>query len=170
MLIVPFLLLLYKKQYIAAFYIFLTAGITDSLDGWLARAFAWQTSLGSFIDPLADKLLVTVSFVSLAMLDVLPWWLVVLVLLRDLTISLGVVAWYWVIQHQLEFEPTLISKINTSLQLLLVVCSLFKLAFFSFPTYLLEVLIIVTALTTAASYLDYVLTWGKKASKHGILK
>ncbi len=163
LLIVPFLVLLSRQEYVNAFYLFLIAGFTDGLDGWLARYFAWQSSLGSFIDPLADKLLVASSFISLAFIGKLPWWLVVLVFLRDLTISLGVVAWYYLVQHKLDFKPTSLSKINTSLQLALVTFCLFELAFFEFIPYLATSLILFTAVTTAISYIDYVFTWSKKA-------
>ncbi len=162
-LIVPFLGFLYQHQYFYAFYFFALAGFTDGLDGWIARIFDCQSLFGSFIDPLADKLLIASSFISLALLGELPWWLVVLVFLRDLTISLGVMAWYWFVQRKLDFEPTLLSKINTSLQLMLVTFCLFDLAFFAFNPYLINILILVTALTTAATYIDYVFTWGKKA-------
>lgn len=162
-LIAPFLVYLYQQEYTNAFYVFLVAGFTDGLDGWLARHFHWQSPLGSFIDPLADKLLVTSSFISLALIGALPWWLVILVFLRDLTICIGVLAWYWFIQRQLDFEPTLLSKINTTLQITLVTICLFELAFFEFPAYLTSTLILFTAITTAATYIDYVFTWGKKA-------
>jgi cardiolipin synthase len=162
-LIAPFLVFLSQHQYLNAFYIFILAGFTDGLDGWVARYFNWQSPLGSFIDPLADKLLVASSFISLALLGELPWWIVILVFLRDLTISLGVMAWYWFIQRKLDFEPSLLSKINTSLQLSLVTLCLFELAFFKFSPYLINTLIAITAITTAATYVDYVCTWGKKA-------
>lgn len=162
-LIVPFLAFLYQHNFVYAFYMFILAGFTDGLDGWLARHFHWQSMLGSFIDPLADKLLVASSFISLAIIGELPWWLVILVFMRDLTISMGVMAWYWFVQRKLDFEPTLLSKINTSLQLALVTFCLFELAFFVFSPYLISTLILVTALTTAATYIDYVCTWGKKA-------
>jgi cardiolipin synthase len=162
-LIAPFLVFLYQHQYLYAFYLFALAGFTDGLDGWIARFFHCQSPLGSIIDPLADKLLVASSFISLALIGELPWWLVILVFLRDLTISVGVMAWYWLVQRKLDFVPTLLSKINTGLQLLLVTCCLFELAFFAFSPYLINSLILVTALTTAATYIDYVCTWGKKA-------
>ncbi|WP_028389124.1 CDP-alcohol phosphatidyltransferase family protein [Legionella fairfieldensis] len=162
-LIAPFLIFLYHHEYIHAFYMFFLAGFTDALDGWLARHFHWQSPLGSFIDPLADKLLVASSFISLALLGELPWWLVILVFLRDLTISAGVIAWYWFVQRKLDFEPTWLSKINTTLQLTLVTFCLFELAFFEFTPYLIHSLIFITALTTAATYVDYVLTWSRKA-------
>lgn len=162
-LIIPFLLLLLQKEYKDAFYVFCLAGVTDALDGWLARNFKWQSPFGSFMDPLADKLLVSSSFISLALLGSLPWWLVILVFLRDLTISLGVVAWFCFVRNQLEFEPTQLSKLNTSLQIILVTICLFELAFFPFIPYLKEVLIGMTLTTTIGSYIDYVWTWSKKA-------
>jgi len=162
-LIAPFLVCLYQHLYPYALYIFLLAGFTDGLDGWLARHYNWQSSFGSFVDPMADKLLVASSFISLALIGTLPWWLVTLVFLRDLTISLGVIAWYWFVHRYLNFKPTMLSKINTTLQLALVTLCLFELAFFSFPLYISQTLIALTAITTAATYLDYVWTWGKKA-------
>ncbi|GGI84334.1 CDP-alcohol phosphatidyltransferase family protein [Legionella impletisoli] len=162
-LIIPFLIFLFQQQYEIALYIFFIAGITDGLDGWLARHFHWQSAFGSFIDPLADKLLIASSFVSIALIGKLPWWLVVLVFARDLTISLGVIAWYWFIQRKLDFEPTRLSKLNTVLQLTLVVLCLFNLAYFEIIPYLTDCLIILTAFTTTVSFIDYVWTWSKKA-------
>lgn len=162
-LIIPFLVFLYRQEYTHALYTFLLAGLTDGLDGWLARFFNWQSFFGSFADPLADKLLVTISFISLALIGILPWWLVILVFLRDLTISMGVLAWYWFIQKKINFEPTLLSKFNTSFQLLLVLICLFKLAFDGFPQYVINLIIVITTVTTIITYVDYIWSWGKKA-------
>ncbi|QMT58867.1 MULTISPECIES: CDP-alcohol phosphatidyltransferase family protein [unclassified Legionella] len=162
-IIAPFLFFLYRHEYVIAFYLFIFAGLSDGLDGFLARSFNWQSFFGSFVDPLADKLLIASSFISLALIGLLPWWLVVLVFLRDLTISLGVVAWYQFVRRKLDFQPTLLSKINTALQLILVTSCLFELAYFEFPSYLITVLIILTTFTTAVTYIDYIWTWGKKA-------
>ncbi len=162
-LIAPFLVFLYQQEYVRAFYIFFLAGCTDGLDGWLARHFHWQSFFGSFTDPLADKLLIAASFISLALIGMLPWWLVLLVFLRDLTISFGVVAWYWLVQRKLDFKPTFLSKINTVLQLTLLTQCLFELAFFKYVPYLVEILILLTTITTASTYVDYVWTWGKRA-------
>lgn len=161
--IVPFLSFLYSQEYVYAFYTFVLAGLTDGVDGWLARYFQWQSVLGSFLDPLADKLLIAVSFLSLALIGKLPGWLVALVFMRDLTISIGVIAWYWFIRKKIEFSPTYLSKLNTLLQLTLVTLCLFELAFFTFAPYLTETLILITTFTTTVSYIDYVWTWGKKA-------
>jgi cardiolipin synthase len=162
-LIAPFIRYLYRHEYLHAFYLFILAGLTDGLDGFLARSFNWQSFFGSFVDPLADKLLIASSFISLALIGILPWWLVVLVFMRDLTISLGVIAWYRFIGPKLDFQPTLLSKINTALQLTLVTTCLFELAYFEFPPKLLQVLICLTAFTTLITYIDYIWTWGRKA-------
>jgi len=162
-LIVPFLVYLSQHEYVNALYTFFLAGFTDCLDGWLARHFSWQTIFGSFVDPLADKILVASSFISLALIGALPWWLVILVFVRDVSISLGVVAWYIFIQRKLDFEPSLLSKINTCLQLGLVTLCLVQLAYFKFPSYLEQILIVLTAITTSITFIDYMMIWGKKA-------
>lgn len=162
-LIAPFLMFLYHHEYLNTFYTFILAGLTDGLDGILARKFNWQSFFGSFIDPLADKLLIASSFISLALIGILPWWLVILVFLRDLSISIGVLAWYHFIRRKLDFKPSVLSKINTALQLGLVTCCLFELAFFQFPNYILNTLIGLTTFTTATTYIDYMMTWSQKA-------
>jgi cardiolipin synthase len=162
-LIAPFLVSLHQQEYVRAFYIFILAGCTDGLDGWLARYFHWQSLFGSFTDPLADKLLIASSFISLALIGILPWSLVILVFSRDVTISFGVLAWYWLVQRKLNFKPTHLSKINTVLQITLLTLCLFELAYFKFAPYLIEMLILLTTITTTCTYVDYVWTWGKKA-------
>lgn len=162
-MIIPFLMLLSRQDYVLAFYLYLFAGFTDGLDGGIARCYNWQSAFGSFIDPLADKLLVACSFISLAFIGSLPWWLVALVFMRDLTISFGVMAWYWFVQRELDFKPTLISKLNTALQLVLVTLCLFELAFFKFSGNWVHILIGLTAVTTSVTYINYVWTWGRKA-------
>jgi len=163
LLIVPFLLNLQQRHYANALYLFLFAGITDAIDGWLARAFHWQSRFGSFIDPLADKLLIASSFVSLAYIGQLPWWLVSLVFFRDLTISCGVMVWQRFVPQRLDFKPTLLSKLNTVLQLTLVIFCLVELTFEQTMPLMTYVLIGMTSFTTMTSYIDYVWTWGKKA-------
>ena len=163
LLIVPFLLFFSQHQYTSAFYVFLAAGFTDALDGWLARSFQWQSAFGSFVDPIADKLLISSSFLALAYTGALPWGLVILVFLRDFTISMGVLAWYGLMNKPLEFEPTYLSKINTVMQLSLVTFFLFEQAFHQSSSRFGHVLLIITVLTTSGSYIDYVWTWGKKA-------
>jgi len=155
-LIVPFLFYLFQAEYLLTFIIFFTAGLTDGLDGWLARHFNWQTPFGSIVDPIADKLLIATSFISLGLLNQLPWWLVIIVFARDFTISVGVLTWYWVVKKPIPFRPTLLSKWNTTIQLMLVTLCLFELAFFKLPFYFTPIAMYLTAITTFASYVDYI--------------
>ena len=162
-LIAPFVIFLYRHEYANSFYTYMAAGLTDGLDGYLARKFQWQSFFGSFIDPLADKLLIASSFISLALIGILPWWLVILVFIRDLTISLAIVAWYHFIRRKLDLKPTFLSKINTALQLGLVTSCLFELAFFRFPGFVQNTLIGLTTLTTTITFVDYIYIGTKKA-------
>jgi cardiolipin synthase len=163
-LIAPFLIFFCQKNYTYALYIFLLAGFTDGLDGWCARQFDWQSSLGSMLDPIADKLLIVTSFISLAWVNQMPWWLIELVLFRDISILMGVFAWYHVMRRGLEFKPSWLSKLNTVIELLLVSYCLFELAFFHVSTPFKLCLIGAVAFTTTVSYVEYMWMWAKKAA------
>lgn len=162
-LITPFLLCLYHQDYKDAFYIFMVAGCTDGLDGFLARYFHWQSAFGKISDPVSDKLLIASSFIALAFMNILPWWLVSLVFMRDFTISIGALLWCYALRCPMNFVPTFFSKVNTVFQLTLVTLCLFELAFFTINPLLRTALIYVTAFTTLSTYIDYVWTWGRKA-------
>lgn len=167
LLIVPFMLCLLDEQYIGAFYIYIIAGFTDGLDGMLARRFAWQTETGALMDPLADKLLIVSSFMGLAWLNLLSWWVVALVLFRDLIIVLGATFWYLFMQKLPNMKPTFVSKMNTTLQLSCVLICLYEKAFpVTMPAILIPVNMGLMVLTTSISLADYVWTWGKKAWLH----
>ena len=163
-LIAPFLICFFEKNYAQAFYLFVLAGFTDAFDGWLARQFDWQTHVGLFLDPIADKMLIGSSFIALALINILPWWLVALVFFRDFSISLGVFAWYKVMRRSFDFQPSRLSKINTALELLLVSFCLCELAFLPLSFIVRLVLIALITLTTTVSYVDYMWIWAKKAS------
>ena len=162
-LIAPFLICLFHDHYACAFYICLIAAVSDVLDGLLARWFAWQTYLGKIIDPMADKLLIATSFISLAMLHILPWWLVILIFSRDCIITLGFLAWCFFIPKKPDLKPTNISKMNTVLQMSLVVLCLAEQGFAFQVPHLLPIMIGLTAMTTVITLCDYVWTWGRKA-------
>lgn len=160
----PFLGFFFQKNYANAFYLFLLAGFTDGLDGWLARHFNWQSTLGLILDPIADKLLIVTSLFSLAFIGEIPWWLLELVIFRDFSILLGVLAWHHVIKRGLEFKPSLLSKINTVIEFFLISYCLFEQAFYWFSIPLKYSLIAVVALTTTASYVEYMWMWARRAA------
>lgn len=97
---------------------FVIAGVTDALDGWIAKTFDMKTELGAYLDPLADKALIVSIYVSLAIFGFLPAWVAILVVSRDIMIVSGVVLSY-VIGNPLTIKPLLVSKANTAAQIIL---------------------------------------------------
>ena len=116
----------------AAFWLFLAAAASDLVDGWMARRLGSVGKLGSYLDPIADKLLMGASSLTLGFLGHLPLWLVALVISRDLLILLGVSWLCWSRPHP-EMEPLFVSKINTVFQLALICVVLARLAELSLP-------------------------------------
>ncbi len=112
----------------AAFGVFLIAGVSDGVDGYLAKRYGWQTELGAYLDPLADKLLLVSVFVTLGLLSELPSWLVVAVVSRDLLIVSAFLL-SWVLGLPMRAQPLLVSKANTAVQILLAAVVLADLAF-----------------------------------------
>ena len=119
LLIPVFLTLLLYGRWAEAFWTFLVAGVTDALDGLLARFLGQQTKLGAYLDPVADKLLLSSAFVVLGAKGELPLWLVVVVIARDLLILLGFVILVMASFHPVV-QPTLVSKATTVGQVVLV--------------------------------------------------
>lgn len=118
-LLAPFTIwLIISEQYLFAFVAFIVAGISDGVDGFLAKRWGQVTVLGAYLDPLADKFLLVSIYVALGLREQLPPWLVILVVSRDLLI-LGGLLLAWVIGRPMAVKPLIISKINTAAQLLL---------------------------------------------------
>ena len=161
-LIIPIVMLMFAGNYQWALGLVVIAGASDALDGWLAKRFDWRSRLGGLLDPLADKLLLVSLFVTLAWLGLVPLWLTLVVLGRDLVIVSGAVAYNFLI-HDVQGEPSKISKFNTFVQLGYVV-SVISAAAFGWPPELLALLLGAAVLVTSVvSGLDYVLTWGRRA-------
>lgn len=104
------------ERYDVAFWLFLIAGVSDGIDGWIARRFDQRSVLGSYLDPLADKALVVSVFVTLAIVGVLPVWLAILVVSRDVLIVGGVVL-SWMLGRAAPIRPLFVSKANTFAQI-----------------------------------------------------
>lgn len=102
----------------AAFFAFLAAGISDAVDGFVAKRFKLETAVGAYLDPLADKLLIVSIYVALGVAGNLPSWLVVAVVSRDILIVLGVVL-AWIVGQEVTIRPLAVSKANTASQILL---------------------------------------------------
>ena len=150
--------LLVSGQTRAAFLLFLLAGITDAVDGWLAKRWNMQTELGAYLDPMADKLLIVSIYVALGVAGELPSWLVIAVVSRDILIVLGVVL-CWIIGQPVAIQPHNVSKANTVSQLMLAALVLADEGFGFGLDDLRTVLIFLTAVLTASSLAVYVRTW-----------
>ncbi|MEW6296675.1 MAG: CDP-alcohol phosphatidyltransferase family protein [Thermodesulfobacteriota bacterium] len=122
-----FLILLTDGRYTEALVVFVLAGATDSLDGALARLTNSHTTLGAYIDPLADKLLLVSSFLFLAFAGFIPRWLTIVVISRDVLILIGFAVLFVMTGHSITVKPTLIGKACTFFQLLTVTLTLVSL-------------------------------------------
>lgn len=149
---------LFSGQTRAALAVFAAAAVSDALDGYLARRLHRETDLGKLIDPLADKLLLAATYVSLSILHRLPWWLTVLVLGRDILIAVAYAAAR--LSHVIgEPAPLRLGKLNTACQLLLAVLVLASMALAMELGAALTVMVWATAAVTAASWLQYLVVW-----------
>jgi cardiolipin synthase (CMP-forming) len=154
-LVPAFLIAFIYDRLVLALSLFVLAGVTDVLDGFTARYLKQQTVLGAFLDPLADKLLMTVSYVSLAVVGLLPAWLAVVVVTKDLFVSLGIAILYFSGQR-VTAVPTLWGKQTTFLQIITVALALL-LALQGSDAEGLRPLFWLTAVVTTASGLHYIL-------------
>lgn len=152
-----FLVLLSSHLYLDALIIFVLGGLTDALDGAVARLTHQQTSLGAYLDPVADKLLVMNSFIMLGLMDAIPPWVCVLVVSRDIIILFGYGIIYFLVQERLKVQPSLVGKLNTIFQLVTVGVVLLSLHDSQLvPSWLDDFLIYATVLTTVVSGLQYI--------------
>ncbi len=138
-----------------AFLLFVGAGISDAIDGWLARAWNARSALGAILDPIADKALLVSVYVTLAAVGVLPDWLAILVVFRDLIIVGGVLM-LWVLGQPPAIRPMGVSKLNTLLQIVLVAAALLLAALGIDAPVTMTALVWAGAATTLGSGAGYV--------------
>ncbi len=162
-LVPPVVWSMLDQRWSLALPLFLIAGLSDGLDGFLARRYHWTSRLGAILDPIGDKLLMVSSYLVLGWQGALPWWLVGLVILRDVIIMTGTVM-YRVLIGVVVFEPILLSKINTVFQILLVTIALFVLAGFDMFMGFQILLVYIVLLTTVSSGVAYVVLWARRAA------
>ena len=147
-----------SNQMLFAFLLFAAAGVSDAVDGFLAKRFGMASELGAYLDPLADKVLIVAIYVSLGITDKLPAWLVILVVSRDLLI-VGGVLFSWLIDKPVGVKPHPVSKANTAAQLLLVGLVLGALGFGFDAGWVLTVAMVAVAALTLASVAVYLREW-----------
>ncbi len=161
-LIWPVVAAMQHGQYLIALALFIVAAVSDGLDGYLAKRFGWTSELGRFLDPLADKLLLVVVFVKAAWLGLVPWWLTAAVVARDVMIGLGSLIfrlWF----GPLHGRPTLVSKLNTGMQLVYVSLVLLVTALTLPLREVLAALALLVLLTTLISGWHYLNAFVRRA-------
>ena len=136
-----------SRQPLIAFGLFVAAGLSDAVDGYLAKRFGMTSELGAYLDPLADKILLVSIYVSLGITEAIPQWIVILVVSRDLLIVGGIML-SWILGNPIAIKPMLVSKLNTVAQILFAAVVLAAGAF-NFDARMAEVVLMacVTILT-----------------------
>ena len=164
-LIAPIVLLFVYGEFGWALGLFTVAGLSDGIDGYIAKKYNWDTRLGAFLDPAGDKLLVAWSFGTLAFLGYIPVWLAVVVILRDVIIVAGSFIYHYLVER-LEGSPSTISKLNTALEFTYLVFVIMQ-AGFGWPD---DITVTVTGaavlVTVVISGYDYVAGWVRGARRH----
>ena len=143
---------------LVAFVLFLAAGVSDAVDGFLAKRFNMTSELGAYLDPLADKTLIVSIYVALGIAGTIPGWLVILVVSRDIMI-VGAVMLSWLIGSPLKVKPLLVSKLNTVAQIVFACVVLGALGFQVQADGLLMGLMVLVGVTTLLSVAAYVREW-----------
>lgn len=150
--------LLLNGELQAAFLTFVVAGVSDAVDGFLAKRFKWETELGAYLDPIADKLLIVCIFIALGVTARLPSWLVILVVSRDVLIIIAIVL-SWLLGHPTPMKPLTVSKMNTVAQIILAAVVLANEGFALQLKGPVTVLTFITGATTIASLIAYLRVW-----------
>jgi cardiolipin synthase len=141
-----------------AFFLFLAAGISDAVDGFLAKRFGMATELGAYLDPLADKAMLVSIYIALGITEAVPRWLVILVVSRDIMIVSAVIL-SWLVDKPVPLKPLMVSKLNTVAQIVLALVVMAALAFdFDAHIAVLALTALVAALTLV-SIAFYVAEW-----------
>ena len=165
LLFTPFIIwLILSGHYKTSFIFFILSGLSDAIDGFIAKKFNEITVLGSYLDPLADKILIVSSILILGFIGIIPLWLLILIVSRDLAI-LGAVIISWLMESDLKIEPIFSSKLNTFLQILYIGLILLNLSNF-INLSILEIIIIpyfsyIIGFFTSLSWSIYLVLWLK---------
>ena len=166
-LVVPIGWLMWEDRYPEACALMVVAGVSDALDGYLARRFNWMTKLGATLDPLADKLLVAVVFIVFTLQGLIPLWIALIVLVRDFVIVAGATV-YKVLYEEIKIAPTFLSKANTAMQLVtLILLMVAELEVGQRSALSINLAnpwcFYALAILGVSSGVDYVIAWGNKA-------
>ncbi len=156
------ILLLQSEDFESALILFVVAGLTDSLDGWIAKRFNFVTEFGARLDPLADKILIISAYCMLAWQSLIPFELVLLVIFRDLVIVGGYLL--LALDDDIPMQPSMISKANTLLQISYVIAVLLENTAWLQPNPIDALLLWMVVASTIISGVQYVWVWAIRRS------
>ncbi len=162
-LVMPVAWSIIHSEDVIALILIIIAGISDALDGFLAKRFGWTTYLGTILDPLADKLFMAGSFIATVWAGLIPLWITVIVVARDAIIVGGAFVYRWQV-GDFKPQPSVLSKVNTFLQILLVLAVVIQNYIF-LPKGTVLALVVAVAITTLTSGADYFIRWGRRLAR-----
>lgn len=145
-------------EMLIAFWLFLAAGVSDALDGFIAKRFHMQTELGAYLDPVADKALLVSIYVTLAVVGLIPRWVAIAVVSRDVMI-IGAVVLSLVMAKPVTISPLLVSKVNTAIQIAFAAFVLAASGFGVALPGLLQLGLVLVGLLTCLSAAAYLAAW-----------
>lgn len=163
LLVLPIALALGHQLLALSIMLFALAGISDLADGFLAKRFGWQSELGAVLDPIADKLLLATVFIILSIMKLVPLWLMVAAVARDVIIVSGAAA-YRLVVGPLTAHPSFVSKCNTLCQAAYILAVVSQAKFLMPPEWVITWLGALVFATVAVSGIDYVLVYGRRAA------
>ncbi len=162
LLVGPIVWCMLQQNFSTALFLVAIAGISDGVDGFLARHFHWQSRLGSILDPLADKLLLVAAFATLTYIQLLPLWLLLLIFGRDLLIVCGALA-YHLKFGEYELSPLWSSKMNTVFQIALVLMVIVQQEWLPQAAAWSTTLVWLVVASVIISGSEYIVVWGASA-------
>jgi cardiolipin synthase len=163
LLVVPIVFALFQHNFARTTILFAVAAVSDAVDGLLAKRFGWQSELGGILDPIADKLLLATVLIALSMLQLVPLWLMVAAVARDIIIVSGAAAYRFFI-GPLTAHPSVVSKINTLCQATYILAVIGHAEFSVPPAWVTTWLGALVFATVVISGIDYVMVYGKRAA------
>jgi cardiolipin synthase len=163
LLVAPIVLALARHNLALATLLFAVAAVSDAVDGLLAKRFGWQSELGGVLDPIADKLLLVTVLIALSALNLVPLWLMVAAVARDVIIVSGAAA-YRIFIGPITPHPSVVSKINTLCQATFILAVVGRAEFSVPPAWVVTWLGALVFATVVISGIDYVLVYGRRAA------
>jgi len=162
LLAVPICLLILKENYSQVLWIALIAGVSDAVDGWLARKLKSESRYGSIVDPLSDKALLISGYLAFAIVGLLPWWVAVLIVTRDAVIVCGALVYYGIFGSY-EVSPSIWGKTSTTVQMVFALMLLMQQVYPLFPALSFNIGLWLLVFMAIVSGCHYVYIWGCKA-------